>query len=1058
MKQKYLLFKFWMAIVLMCFISSSAVFGQAATLKHSYTFEDGTAKDVVGNADGTVIGGAIADGLYTASANGQYIQLPADSIKINTYSAITLEGYIRADVDVTWASMLAYFGDTETGTGNNYGVNYLFITPDRWTESRAAISCNNLTTPWSAEQGVTGTPVGVGHKHHVVCVLTSTTISWYINGVLSGTADVSGDNSIANISTAQAMLCKGGYTGDPTWQGTIDEFNIYEGTLDEPTIQSHYTTFMGDDYFNAKLSGLTTNNSELTPSFDPDVTVYEVNVEYGITSVTFSATPAIEGATVAMFDGLGNEITDGIVTFPIDDGIDFEIVVTALDGSTERSYQVSIFVNPGEESANLSSIDLSAGSFLEDFHPDTTEYLAIVPYGTTSVTVTANKSYTGASVTGDGDIALTDGIGSTTITVTSQDGLNTKKYNIDLYASKVATGQYYYIVQEASGFVVEESQDVYNVIRLAVPMKDSLTQLYEIVESGAAGKYFLKNKNLNYLTLSPSSTWDMLMTDVLTQDLDSCRFVLIEFEPGRFRIESVSKSATEQKFLGSNDGNLGSWIFGDKYENNQLAIWNILPADELVPYDTYLSELTITPGNLGPAFALYIKDYYVVLPLGTTSVTIGAVAHDAGSTVTGTGAIDVSDGKGTIIVKVTATNPEYSTDYRIHYVVESDQLTLEHSYTFANGTAQDVVSNAHGTVVGGVIKDGIYTASANGQHIYFPGDKIAINTYPSITVETYLKDDDGITNDVNTMVAYFGNTTGSYGNDYWFTSLKSRAALSCKNSSDPWSTESGVTGTNVLDDGLPHHLVSVLTYDTVILYLDGVESGRAVVSDVNKIYNLSTKYAYLCKSGYTGDKTWMGQVLEHNIYSGKMDPATVALHASNFPIEDSTSDATLSDLLVGGTTISGFASYTLNYKAILPAGTTTVPEITATTKYPNASAVVNPAATLQDTTKIVVTAADGATSITYTVTFEVAIIDYIKPAEELYAVKVYPTVFKEYLRIESSAVINAIYMYDLAGKLVYEHSGKTYEHNIMASLNRGMYIVQIHFDDATRTFKVIRTN
>jgi len=59
MKRQHLL-KFWTVMALTGFLCSSAVFGQA-TLKHSYTFDDGTANDVVGTAHGTVIGGTMAE-------------------------------------------------------------------------------------------------------------------------------------------------------------------------------------------------------------------------------------------------------------------------------------------------------------------------------------------------------------------------------------------------------------------------------------------------------------------------------------------------------------------------------------------------------------------------------------------------------------------------------------------------------------------------------------------------------------------------------------------------------------------------------------------------------------------------------------------------------------------------------------------------------------------------------------------------------------------------------------------------------------------------------------
>ena len=84
------------------------------------------------------------------------------------------------------------------------------------------------------------------------------------------------------------------------------------------------------------------------------------------------------------------------------------------------------------------------------------------------------------------------------------------------------------------------------------------------------------------------------------------------------------------------------------------------------------------------------------------------------------------------------------------------------------------------------------------------------------------------------------------------------------------------------------------------------------------------------------------------------------------------SDATLSDLQVDGTTVTGFSPNTLNYDVVLPYGTTIVPAVTATTTDPNASYVINDAAGLPGTTSVVVTAEDGTTILTYNVNFSVA--------------------------------------------------------------------------------------
>ena len=80
-------------------------------------------------------------------------------------------------------------------------------------------------------------------------------------------------------------------------------------------------------------------------------------------------------------------------------------------------------------------------------------------------------------------------------------------------------------------------------------------------------------------------------------------------------------------------------------------------------------------------------------------------------------------------------------------------------------------------------------------------------------------------------------------------------------------------------------------------------------------------------------------------------------------------DATLSDLTVNGTTITGFSSSTYTYDVELPSGTTDVPTVGATLNDANASMVVTPAADVTGTATVVVTAEDGSTKLTYEVIF-----------------------------------------------------------------------------------------
>ena len=89
-------------------------------------------------------------------------------------------------------------------------------------------------------------------------------------------------------------------------------------------------------------------------------------------------------------------------------------------------------------------------------------------------------------------------------------------------------------------------------------------------------------------------------------------------------------------------------------------------------------------------------------------------------------------------------------------------------------------------------------------------------------------------------------------------------------------------------------------------------------------------------------------------------------------VTSTTADATLSDLMVDGTTVNGFLTNLLTYMVELPNGTTTVPSVAATANNANATVMVNASTSLPGTTTVVVTAADGTTMLTYNVVFTVA--------------------------------------------------------------------------------------
>ena len=231
----HFLLSFVLTVTLVGLLKSQVIDPGTNNLTHSWTFDDGTANDYVGHANGKLVGGAtISGGALVTSAQGQWMEIPADSIAVNSYTEITLEAWYTpnrgANPNFT---MLAFFGNTQS----SIGVNYYFMTAARLDSvSRTAISCNNSSTPWSAETGVNGTEYDDGKLHHMVSTFTNDSIKLYIDGALTGAKQLDTNNNISRISRAFAYLAKSGYTGDAQWIGRIHEFNIYNKALDSTQV------------------------------------------------------------------------------------------------------------------------------------------------------------------------------------------------------------------------------------------------------------------------------------------------------------------------------------------------------------------------------------------------------------------------------------------------------------------------------------------------------------------------------------------------------------------------------------------------------------------------------------------------------------------------------------------------------------------------------------------------------------------------------------------------------------------------------------------------------
>ncbi len=195
----------------------------------------------------------------------------------------------------------------------------------------------------------------------------------------------------------------------------------------------------------ADLTGLTISAGTLSPDFTRGNTHYTAEVGGGVSSVTFTPTLANAAASVTI---AGAAVESAAASEPIN-LIEGENTVTIrVTGTTSNGRTYTVVVTRLEltpiVNANLATLTLTVGgaevALNEPFAPDTTEYTADVPTGTTSVTIAATSVNPNAEVDLDGSEFATGsasenfGINKDTtrfvIAVTAEDGTTIKNYAV----------------------------------------------------------------------------------------------------------------------------------------------------------------------------------------------------------------------------------------------------------------------------------------------------------------------------------------------------------------------------------------------------------------------------------------------------------------------------------------------------------------------------------------------------------------------------------------------------------------------------------------------------
>ena len=375
------------------------------SLEHSYDFASDASDAITSGAvDGVLQGGAtIVNGAVVTSANGDYVSFDPASMALSSYDAITMETYVTSGnnggAGGNW-TMLNYFGDAN-------GANTFYVSIARGDDKSRASYNNTINAD--------GSELEDSQFHHVVGVLSESFVQLYIDGVLINEVSRTGSFTIGETN---ALLAKGGYSADPTWNGQIHEFNIYNGVLDASTIATNYASFKRDQSITfAALPDKAVGDEafDLTASASSGLGVTYISSDENVATISGSTVTIVGAGTTTI---TASQVGDASFNAATD--VTQDLTVTSVSSD-----------------ATLADLSTDAGYFHGSFDSQTNVYEVLVPAGISTVNVTAVKNHAAATITsGDGAIDMSGGSTSTDVLVTAEDGTTTLTYTINFTVSE----------------------------------------------------------------------------------------------------------------------------------------------------------------------------------------------------------------------------------------------------------------------------------------------------------------------------------------------------------------------------------------------------------------------------------------------------------------------------------------------------------------------------------------------------------------------------------------------------------------------------------------------
>ena len=703
-----------------------------------------------------------------------------------------------------------------------------------------------------------------------------------------------------------------------------------EVTAEDDTTEKTYTVTVtrAAASTDATLSGLILSGVDFG-TFASDTETYTADVAYSVSQTT--VTPTLNDSDASYVIGLGGtEDTDGTVSLAVGSNV-ITVEVTAEDGTTEKTYTVTVTRAAASTDATLSGLILSDVDF-GTFASDTETYTADVAYSVSQTTVTptlndSDASYViglGGTEDTDGTVSLAVGSNVITIEVTAGDGSTTRTYTVTVARAAPPSSDATLKSLSLSRVSIGAFSSVTTSYAAHVANSVSQTTVTPTVNHSGA-TYVIKLGGVtdsdHVIPLSVGS--NVITVEVTAEDGQTSQTYTV----------TVTRAAPP-----STDATLSALTLS----HVEFGTFSPATTSYTAQVANSVTETTVTPTVNDTGARPVIKlggvidtDGVVSLAVGANIVTIEVIAEDGETTLTYT-------------VAVTRAEPP-STDATLKALALSkvdfgtfDSTTTSYSASVANSVAETKVSP--------IVND-----SGASYVIKIGGVTDSDGTVPL-----------AVGNNVITVVvtAEDGSTTLTY------TVTVTRA--------EPPSTDATLKGLALSDVNFGTFSSGTVSYTAQVA---NSVTETTVTPDVN-----DSGASHVVKlGGVTDADGTVALAVGSNVITVEVTAEdgnttrtyTVTVTRAESPTPEKSSDATLSALTLSDVNFETFDSTTISYSASV-ANTVTQTTVTPTVNHSDASSVVKlggvekqgtiPLAIGSNVITIEVTAEDGETTKTYTVT------------------------------------------------------------------------------------------